>query len=158
MASEVALRLVQAVRGQTICHRRRSNRRFAGPTMRTVTASKARQGLAENIEAARKEPVIIQRQRRNVAVVMSMDKDERRVPLNVAEFQRFCDQVGAKAKHAGMPKDTLAELSDVLSRRKSDRFVSRENRQRLLQLLGGTARVVTITQRILACRNTIHAN
>jgi len=78
--------------------------------MRTVTASEARQGLAEVLEASRREPVIIQRQKRDVAVVMSIDEYERLVHLNVAEFQRFSDRVGAKAKDAGMTEDVLREL------------------------------------------------
>lgn len=78
--------------------------------MRTVTASEARQGLAEIIEAARREPVIIQRQRRDVAVVMSVDEYERLVHLNVAEFQRHCDQVGAKVQDAGMTEKVLQGL------------------------------------------------
>jgi prevent-host-death family protein len=78
--------------------------------MRTVTASEARQGLSEIIEVARREPVVIQRQKRDVAVVMSMDEYERLVHLNVAEFQRFSDRVGAKAKEGGMTEDVLQEL------------------------------------------------
>lgn len=78
--------------------------------MRTVTASEARQGLAEIIEASRREPVIIQRQKRNVAVVMSMEEYERLVNLNVAEFQRFSDRVGAKAQEAGMTEEVLRGL------------------------------------------------
>jgi antitoxin Phd len=78
--------------------------------MRTVTASEARQGLAEIIEAARREPIIIQRQKRDVAVIMSMDEYERLVNLNVAEFQRFSDRIGAKAQEAGMTEEVLQEL------------------------------------------------
>lgn len=78
--------------------------------MRTVTASEAREGLAELLEAARREPVVIQRQKRDVAVVMSMDEYERLVHLNVAEFQRFSDRVGAKAKNAGMTEEVLQGL------------------------------------------------
>ncbi|WCE03587.1 type II toxin-antitoxin system Phd/YefM family antitoxin [Pseudoxanthomonas sp. JBR18] len=78
--------------------------------MRTVTASEARQGWAEVIEAARREPVVIQRQKRDVAVVMSMDEYERLVHLNVAEFQRFSDRVGANAREAGMTEDMLQDL------------------------------------------------
>lgn len=80
--------------------------------MRSVTASKARQGLAEVIEAARHSPVIIQRQKRDVAVVMSIEEYERLVHLNVAEFQRFCDRVGAGAREAGMTEEVLQELLD----------------------------------------------
>ena len=79
-------------------------------SMRTVTSSQARQGFAELIESTQQGPVIVQRQRRNVAVVMSMDEYERLVHLNVAEFQRFCDQVGGKAERAGMNEDVLQEL------------------------------------------------
>ena len=78
--------------------------------MRTVTASEARQALAEILESARREPVVIQRQKRSVAVVMSMDEYERLVNLNVAEFQRFCDRVGTKAREAGMTEEVLQEL------------------------------------------------
>ncbi len=78
--------------------------------MRTVTASEARQGLAEVIEAARREPVIIQRQKRDVAVVMSVAEYERLVHLNVAEFQRFCDHVGAGAQKAGITEEVLQGL------------------------------------------------
>jgi prevent-host-death family protein len=78
--------------------------------MRTVSASEARQGLAEIIEAARREPVVIQRQKRDVAVVMSMDEYERLVNLNVAEFQRFSDRVGAKAQEAGLTEEVLQGL------------------------------------------------
>ena len=78
--------------------------------MLTVTASEAKQGLARVIEAAAREPVVIQRQKRDVAVVLSMQEYERLVRLNVAEFQRFCNRVGATAKKAGLNEARLAEL------------------------------------------------
>ncbi len=78
--------------------------------MRTVTASEAKQGLASVIEAAAREPIVIERQKRAVAVVLSMQEYERLVRLNVAEFQRFCDQVGVSAKDVGMNEAKLAEL------------------------------------------------
>ena len=78
--------------------------------MRTISATEAKQGLASVIEAAAREPVVIRRQKRDVAVVLSMQEYERLVRLNVAEFQRFCDRVGASAKQAGMSETKLAEL------------------------------------------------
>ncbi len=78
--------------------------------MRTVTASEAKQSLATVIEAAMREPVLIQRQKRDVAVVMSVAEYQRLAHLNVAEFQRFCDQAGAAAKKAGLTEEKLAEL------------------------------------------------
>ncbi|WCE03588.1 putative toxin-antitoxin system toxin component, PIN family [Pseudoxanthomonas sp. JBR18] len=52
-----------------------------------------------------------------------------------------------------MSEETLTELSDVLSRSKFDKYVSREDRQQFLRLLGGIVRIVHITQRIAACRD-----
>ena len=52
-----------------------------------------------------------------------------------------------------MSGETLTELSEVLCRTKFDRYVSREDRQHFLRLLGGIVRVIPITQRIAACRD-----
>lgn len=78
--------------------------------MQTVTASEAKQGLASIIDAAAREPVIIRRQKRDVAVVMSMAEYERLTRLNVAEFQRFCDAVGERASAQGLTEEQLAAL------------------------------------------------
>lgn len=78
--------------------------------MQTISASEARQSFASLIEAANREPVVIQRQERDVAVVLSMQEYERLSRLNVAEFQRFCDAVGTKAAQAGLTEDGLAAL------------------------------------------------
>ena len=78
--------------------------------MRTVTTSEARSGFADIIDSTRRGPVLIQRQKRDVAVIMSADEYERLVHLNVSEFQRFCDQVGARAQAAGMTEDVVQEL------------------------------------------------
>jgi len=61
-----------------------------------------------------------------------------------------------RALAGGIPllsEATLAELSAVLARRKFDRYVTREDRQHFLRLLGGIARVIPITQTITACRD-----
>lgn len=52
-----------------------------------------------------------------------------------------------------MSEETLTELSDVLSWAKFDRYVSREDRQHFLRLLGGITRVISITRRVAACRD-----
>jgi len=78
--------------------------------MRTMTTSQARQGWGEVIETARREPVVIRRQKQDVAVVMSMHEYERLARLNVTRFQRFCDRAGAKARQAGMTEDVLQGL------------------------------------------------
>ena len=78
--------------------------------MRTLSATEAKQGLGGLLDRAAREPVIIRRQKRNVAVVLSMQEYERLTRLNVSEFQRFCDAIGDKAAQAGLTEDKLAEL------------------------------------------------
>jgi prevent-host-death family protein len=79
-------------------------------SMRTISASEARQGLSSVLDAAAREPVIIQRQKRDVAVVLSVEEYERLARLNVAEFQQFCDRVGTAAQQTGLTGDKLGEL------------------------------------------------
>jgi putative PIN family toxin of toxin-antitoxin system len=47
----------------------------------------------------------------------------------------------------------LAELADVLSRQKFDRYVSIEDRQQFFRLLGRVAEIVPIVYTIHACRD-----
>jgi putative PIN family toxin of toxin-antitoxin system len=49
--------------------------------------------------------------------------------------------------------DTLAELAQVLSRPKFDRWVLLAERQQFVRLLSGVARRVVITHRVQACRD-----
>jgi prevent-host-death family protein len=78
--------------------------------MQTVTATKAKQGLAAVLDTSAREPVLIQRQERDVAVVISVQEYERLTRHNVAEFQRFCDDVGERAREAGLSEERLAVL------------------------------------------------
>ncbi len=78
--------------------------------MRYVSATDAKQRLAAVIDAAQREPVVIRRQKRDVAVVLSMQQYERLRGLNTDEFQRFCDRVAQKAAARGLTEDKLAEI------------------------------------------------
>ena len=78
--------------------------------MQSVSATEAKQGLAAVLEACVREPVVIQRQKRDVAVVISVQEYERLTRMNVAEFQRFCDAVGARAAQDGLNEEKLAAL------------------------------------------------
>ena len=83
--------------------------------VRYVSATEAKQALAAVLDAAQREPVVIRRQQRDVAVVLSMQDYERLTALNVEEFQRFCDRIGEQAKARGLTEEKLAEIlaSDV---------------------------------------------
>jgi prevent-host-death family protein len=78
--------------------------------MRSVTATEAKQNLGALIDSAQSEPVVIRRQKRDVAVVLSPREYDRLRAINTAEFERFCDQVGAEAVEAGMTEAKLAEI------------------------------------------------
>jgi prevent-host-death family protein len=78
--------------------------------MRYVSATEAKQALAAVLDAAQREPVVIRRQRRDVAVVLSMQEYERLSALNAAEFQRFCDRIGERAQARGLTEEKLAEI------------------------------------------------
>jgi prevent-host-death family protein len=78
--------------------------------MRTVSATDAKQRLAALLDAAQREPVVIRRQNRDVAVIMSAQEYERMRDLNAAEFQRFCDRVAAGSKARGLTEAVLKKL------------------------------------------------
>jgi len=61
-----------------------------------------------------------------------------------------------KALSEGLPlvsEETMAELVRVLGRPKFDRYVSIEDRQQFIRLLGGIVRMVPIRHRITVCRD-----
>jgi antitoxin Phd len=81
-----------------------------GLMMRTISATEAKQGLAALLETAAREPVMIQRQKRDVAVVLSPQEYARLARLNVEEFQQFCDRIGTQAQAAGLTETKLDQL------------------------------------------------
>lgn len=78
--------------------------------MKSVSANDPSQSLSRAVDAARREPVVIQRDRRDVAVLMSIDEYEKLTRARVEEFQQYCDRVAAKAAARGMTEEKLAEL------------------------------------------------
>lgn len=78
--------------------------------MRYVSATDAKQRLAALLDAAQREPVVIRRQNRDVAVVLSPQEYDRLRALHAAEFQRFCDRVAEAAAARGLTETRLAEI------------------------------------------------
>jgi len=78
--------------------------------VRSVSATDAKQRLAALLDAAQREPVMIRRQNRDVAVIMSAQEYERIRRKNIDEFQKFCDRVGADAVKRGMTEEILADI------------------------------------------------
>ena len=78
--------------------------------MRYVSATDAKQRLAALLDAAQREPVVIRRQKRDVAVILSTQEYERLCALNADAFQRFCDRVAERAAAHGLTENKLAEI------------------------------------------------
>ncbi|MGH9511742.1 MAG: type II toxin-antitoxin system Phd/YefM family antitoxin [Terriglobales bacterium] len=78
--------------------------------MRTVSATDAKQRLAAVLDAAQREPVLIRRQNRDVAVIMSAEEYDRIRGIYNEEFEKFCDRVGVEAKRRGLTEEILADI------------------------------------------------
>ncbi len=80
--------------------------------MQYVSATEAKQKLAAVLDAAQYEPVMIRRQNREVAVVLSPKEYQRLRGMNISEFEQFCDQIGKVAAGRGLSEEKLAEILD----------------------------------------------
>jgi prevent-host-death family protein len=78
--------------------------------MKTIPATEAKNRLGAVLDAAQREPIVIRRQDRDVAVLLSMADYERLRSANVAALLELRDQVAAEAAAAGLTEERLAEI------------------------------------------------
>ena len=78
--------------------------------MRYVSATDAKQRFAALLDAAQREPVVIRRQKRDVAVLLSAAEYERLSTDNAGELQRYCDLIAARAARRGLTEEKLGAL------------------------------------------------
>ena len=78
--------------------------------MKTVAATEAKNRLGAILDAAQREPIVIRRQDRDVAVVVSMADYERLRSGNIQAFLDLRNQVAAEAAANGLTEERLNEL------------------------------------------------
>jgi prevent-host-death family protein len=78
--------------------------------MKYVAATEAKNRLGAILDDAQREPVVIRRQDRDVAVVLSMEQFERMRAANVAAFLEVRKKVAEEAKANGLTYKRLQEL------------------------------------------------
>ena len=82
--------------------------------MKTVAATEAKNRLGAILDDAQREPVVIRRQDRDIAVVLSMTEYERLRSGNVRAFLDLRNEVAAQAATAGLADEKLAELAEAV--------------------------------------------
>lgn len=78
--------------------------------MKTVPATEAKNRFGAILDDAQREPVVIQRQERDIAVVLSMADYERLRSGNARAFLELRRSVAAEAETAGLTDDVIGDL------------------------------------------------
>ena len=78
--------------------------------MKRVPATEAKNRLGAILDEAQREPIVIRRQERDIAVVLSMADYERLRTGNIQAFLQLRNQVAAEAAANGLTEERLSEL------------------------------------------------
>ena len=78
--------------------------------MKTVPATEAKNRLGAILDDAQREPIVIRRQDRDIAVVLSMAAYERLRTGNIQAFLDLRNQVAAEAAANGLTDERLNAL------------------------------------------------
>jgi prevent-host-death family protein len=78
--------------------------------MRIISATEAKQSLGMMIDVAQREPVIIRRQQREVAVLLSMHDYQQLKGAQVDAFNIFCEEISQRAQQRGLTEEKLDKL------------------------------------------------
>ncbi|CAN5566834.1 hypothetical protein BH23ACI1_BH23ACI1_23700 [soil metagenome] len=81
--------------------------------MKAIAATEAKNRLGAILDEAQREPIVIRRQDRDIAVVLSMAEYERLRTGNIQAFLDIRNQVAAAAAARGLTDPRLAELLDA---------------------------------------------
>ena len=78
--------------------------------MKSVPATEAKNRLGAILDEAQREPIVIRRQDRDIAVVLSMADYERLRSGNVRAFLDLRNELAAQAAVAGLTEEKLADI------------------------------------------------
>jgi prevent-host-death family protein len=78
--------------------------------LKTVPATEAKNRLGAILDDAQREPVVIRRQDRDIAVILSMADYERLRTGNIQAFLELRNQIAAEAAANGLTEERLNEL------------------------------------------------
>jgi prevent-host-death family protein len=78
--------------------------------MKTIAATEAKQRFAALLDEAQKGPVVIRRQNRDVAVMISPESYQRLRQYNLAELTRLGDELAREAQANGLTEEILANI------------------------------------------------
>jgi prevent-host-death family protein len=78
--------------------------------MQVVSSSEARNNLAAMLDKAQQEPIAIQKQGRNAAVLLSYEEYERLTADPVRRFQSICERIGCNAAERGLTDELFHEI------------------------------------------------
>ena len=79
--------------------------------MRVFSATEAKQSFGAALDAAQREPVVIRKQNRDVAVLLSSAEYDKLRGVRIAAFDAICARVAARANLSDADLDAL--LGDV---------------------------------------------
>ena len=80
--------------------------------MQYISVTDARKTLGAVIEKTQLGPVIIQKQNRDAAVIISREDYKRLTKLNIEEFQKFRGDVAERAAAHGLTESKLNKILD----------------------------------------------
>ena len=78
--------------------------------MKSVAATEAKNRLGAILDEAQRQPIVIRRQDRDIAVVLSMADYERLRTGNIRAFLDLRNEVAARAAASGLTEKRLARL------------------------------------------------
>jgi PHD/YefM family antitoxin component YafN of YafNO toxin-antitoxin module len=78
--------------------------------MRKISASDPKQSLATVVDDAQRDTIIVRRDERDVAVVLSMAEFARISAQNIAEFEEYCERIAKRASDRGLNAERFSEL------------------------------------------------